>query len=99
MGYVEQLFTILSNEETDNISREHCTAALLSLASSYPPALAECMRPELHMKHLLTTRLKEIKAKQELQVSSSSIKEGLFPSHCTAGVVPFSPTLVQLSSD
>lgn len=74
MGYVEQLFTILSNEETDNISREHCTAALLSLASSYPPALAECMRPELHLKHLLTTRLKEVKAKQELQVSSSSIR-------------------------
>ncbi|XP_050738335.1 hsp70-binding protein 1-like isoform X1 [Eriocheir sinensis] len=75
MGYVEQLFTILSNEETDNISREHCTAALLSLASSYPPALAECMRPELHLNHLLTTRLKEIKAKQELQEEEGYISE------------------------
>ena len=69
MGYVEQLFTLLSSEETGNIPREHCTAALLSLASSYPPALAECMKPELHLKHLLKTRLNEIEAKQELLVS------------------------------
>lgn len=75
MGYVEQLYTLLSNEETDNISREHCTAALLSLASSYPPALAECMKPELHLKHLLKIRLGEIKSKQELLEEASYIME------------------------
>ena len=69
MGYVEQLITLLSSEKTGSISREHCTAGLLGLASSYPPALTECMRPELHLKHYFTTRLKEIKAKQESMVS------------------------------
>lgn len=75
MGYVEQLFTLLSSEKTGNISREHCTAALLGLASSYPPALAECMRPELHLKQHLTARLKEIKAKQESMEEESYIME------------------------
>lgn len=75
MGYVEQLITLLSCEKMDNISREHCTAALLGLASSYAPALAECMRPELDLKQLLTTRLKEIKAKQESMEEESYIKE------------------------
>ncbi|KAG0711690.1 Hsp70-binding protein 1 [Chionoecetes opilio] len=75
MGYVEQLFTLLSGDEIGDISREHCTAALLGLASSYPPALKECMRPELHLKHLLTTRLEEIISKQELQEEEGYITE------------------------
>lgn len=70
MGYVEQLSTILSNDDTDNISREHCTAALLGLVSSYPPAFAECLRPELHVSEHLKLRLDDIKDKEEMQVST-----------------------------
>ena len=69
MGYVEQLITLLNSEKADHITMEHCTSALLGLVSSYAPALTECMRPELQLKQLLTTRQKEVQAKEESQVS------------------------------
>ncbi|XP_071545640.1 hsp70-binding protein 1 [Panulirus ornatus] len=75
MGYVEQLTTILSNDETDSISREHCTAALLGLVSSYPLALAECLRPELHVSEHLKLRLDDIKDKEETQEEEGYILE------------------------
>ncbi|KAK7074818.1 Hsp70-binding protein 1 [Halocaridina rubra] len=61
MGYVEQLASILSNESIDEVSREHCTMVLSSLATSYPPALNECLRPELNLLGLLRNRLSTIK--------------------------------------
>ncbi|XP_069158161.1 hsp70-binding protein 1 isoform X2 [Procambarus clarkii] len=75
MGFVEQLLTILSSDKFDNISREHCTAALLNLAASYPPALAECLRPELNASEILTSRLDSIKGKEELQEEEGYIQE------------------------
>ncbi|KAK8739890.1 hypothetical protein OTU49_003247 [Cherax quadricarinatus] len=77
MGFVEQLLTLLSNENSDDISREHCTAALLNLASSYPPALAECLRPELNVSQILTSRLEDIKGKEELEEEEGYIQEML----------------------
>lgn len=70
MGYVEQLIAILGSEHSTNTTREHCTAALLALASSYNPALTECMRPELSLVPMLTARLEEVKDKEEMQVGN-----------------------------
>ncbi|XP_042203248.1 hsp70-binding protein 1-like isoform X2 [Homarus americanus] len=75
MGFVEQLLTVLGSEKTDNISREHCTDALRTLALTYPPALAECLRPELNVSQILTSRLDDIKEKEETQEEECYIKE------------------------
>lgn len=74
MGYVEQLAIILGNEDTDNISREHCTAAVYGLASSYPQALQDALRPELGLPQLLRSRLSTISGKEEFQVSCFEVK-------------------------
>jgi len=77
MGYIEQLIVTLGKESTDNISREHCTAALYGLASSYPQALKESLRPELHLPQLLRSRLSVVKGKEEFQDEESHIQNML----------------------
>ncbi|XP_063606152.1 hsp70-binding protein 1-like [Penaeus indicus] len=75
MGYVEQLAVILGNEDTDNISREHCTAAVYGLASSYPQALQDALRPELGLPQVLRSRLSTISGKEEFQEEENHIHD------------------------
>ncbi|XP_068208032.1 hsp70-binding protein 1 [Palaemon carinicauda] len=67
MGYVEQLISILNNSEVDDVSREHCTMVLATLAMSYPPALSDCLRPEFNLPGILRSRLSNIKGKSEYE--------------------------------
>jgi len=75
MGYIDQLLGILNCESSDNITREHCSSALLHLASSYPPALSECNRPELHMRSTLISRTEVIKTMDECKEEQEYIRE------------------------
>lgn len=75
MGYVEQLVSILSDDNIDDVSHEHCTMVLASLASSYPPALSECLRPELNLPNLLRSRLSSIKGVENFKDEECHILE------------------------
>lgn len=71
MGFIEQLISVLFDQDVDDISREYCTFALLNLAASYHKAVQECLRPEFHLVSQLRDRQKIITGKDEYQVSNS----------------------------
>lgn len=75
MGYIEQLLGILNCDSTDNITKEHCSSALLHLASSYQPALSECNRPELQMRTTLAARAEVIATMDESKEEHEHITE------------------------
>lgn len=75
MGYIEQLLGILNCDSSDNITREHCSSALLHLASSYSPALDECNRPELHTRTTLTARAEVTATMDECQEEHEHVTE------------------------
>ncbi|CAL4119512.1 unnamed protein product, partial [Meganyctiphanes norvegica] len=75
MGYIEQLLGILNCDSSDGITREHCTSALLHLASSNQSALSECRRPELHMRSTLTARAAVIETMDECKEEHEYITE------------------------
>ncbi|XP_076029675.1 hsp70-binding protein 1 isoform X2 [Oratosquilla oratoria] len=75
MGYIEQLSTLLNMETTSDVTREHCTAALVRLASSYHLALAECLRPELNIRRTFAVRLETIKGKEQYKEEEDYITE------------------------
>ena len=58
MGFIEQLVAILTDEASDDNTREYCTQSIYNLASSHSRALSECLRPELQLFDLLRERVK-----------------------------------------
>lgn len=68
MGFVDQLISILSSEDIDDISREYCTLSLYNLCTSYDKAVQECQRPEFNLVFQLNERLKTISGNDQHQV-------------------------------
>lgn len=67
MGFVQQLIGLLYQEHA--AFHELLVKALVNLTENFPRGVQECQRPEFKLHSLLLSRVKELKGKDEYEVS------------------------------